>query len=259
MRTGRVIPPFSISNGGDSMTKTIFITGGSRGIGEALVRAAAGKYNVAFTYCHNEMRAKEIESELDGKYGGILAIKCDVSSPSDVHTAVEAAKKRFKRVDILINNAGVSASGLLVDMTPEEWRSLMAVNLDGAFFAAREVLPDMLSRGGGAIVNVSSVWGVRGGACEVAYSASKAALIGMTKALAKEVAPMGVTVNAVAPGAIDTDMMKRYSPEEISALTDEHIPLGRLGKPSEVAEAILFLVEQPYVTGQILGVDGGMC
>lgn len=240
------------------MTKCIFITGGSRGIGEATVREAAGKYNVVFTYLNSEDRAKALERELNEKFGGVMAIRCDASSSSDVQNAVALAKKRFMRVDVLVNNAGISKSGVFSDMTDEDWRAVMGVNADGAFFATRAVLPDMLSRGSGAIVNVSSVWGVRGASCEVAYSASKAALIGMTKALAKEVAPMGVTVNAVAPGAIDTDMMACYSRDEISALLSEHIPAGRLGTPSEVARAILFLAEQPYVTGQILGVDGGM-
>ena len=240
------------------MTKTILVTGGSRGIGEAVVRAAAGNYNVAFTYLHSEQRAKALEAELNSKFGGVAAIKCDVSSPQSVGEAVAEAKKRFKRIDILVNNAGMSKNGLLIDTTPNEWRALMSVNLDGAFYAIREVLPDMLSRGEGAIVNVSSVWGVQGGSYEVAYSASKAALIGLTKALAKEVAPMGIMVNAVAPGAIDTDMMKRYTRDEVTALIEEHIPAGRLGNPSEVAAAILFLAGQPYITGQVLGVDGAM-
>lgn len=241
------------------MTKTIFITGGSRGIGEAVARAAAGKYNVAFTYLKSEDRAKALESELSEKFGGVFAVKCDVADENSVLSAVAAVKARFKHIDILVNNAGVSKSGLLIDMLPEEWRALMAVNLDGAYLMTHAVLPDMLAAKRGAIVNVSSVWGIQGASCEVAYSASKAALIGFTKALAKEVAPMGVTVNAVAPGAIDTDMMKCYTAEETAALIAEHIPLGRLGSPAEVAAAILFLTEHPYITGQTLSVDGGMC
>ncbi len=241
------------------MTKTIFITGGSRGIGEAVVRAAAGKYNVAFTYLKSEDRARALERELDERFGGILAVKCDVADGDSVLSAYQAAKTRFKHIDILVNNAGVSKSGLLIDMSPKEWRALMAVNLDGAYLMTHTVLPDMLAAGRGAIVNVSSIWGVQGASCEVAYSASKAALIGFTKALAKEVAPMGVTVNAVAPGAIDTDMMKCYTEDEVAALIADHIPIGRLGSPAEVAEAILFLAEHPYITGQTLSVDGGMC
>lgn len=241
------------------MAKTIFITGGSRGIGEATVRAAAGKYNVAFTYLHSERRAKETEEELNRKYGGVLAIKCDVSVHQDAEAAVAAAKKRFGGVDILVNNAGISRSGLLIDMTPDEWRQVMAVDLDGAFYFIRAALPDMLRRGEGSIVNVSSVWGSQGGACEAAYSAAKAGLIGLTKALAKEVAPSGVRVNAVAPGAIDTDMMACYTPAEREQLIAEHIPLGRLGTAQEMASAILFLAEHPYVTGHVLAVDGMFC
>lgn len=241
------------------MTKTIFVLGGSRGIGEAVVRQAAGKYNVVFTYLRSEERAKALERELNERFGSVVAVKCDAASCDSVESAISTAKKLFKRLDALVNNAGVSKSGLLMDMTPAEWRELMAVNLDGAFYACRAALPDMLSQGSGAIINVSSVWGVQGGACEAAYSASKAALIGLTKALAKEVAPMGVTVNAVAPGAIDTDMMKCYSDDEISQLIVDHIPAGRLGTPAEVAAAILFLAEQPYINGQTLGVDGAFC
>ena len=182
------------------MTKTIFVTGGSRGIGEAIVRLAAGAYNVAFTYFRSEGRAQALQRELGA---GVLGISCDVRSCSSVQEAVDRAKARFGRIDVLVNNAGISHSGLLIDMTAEQWRDVMAINLDGAFYATKAVLPGMLSQGGGAIVNKSSVWGLKGASCEAAYSASKAGLIGLTKALAKEVAPMGVTVNAIAPGAVD--------------------------------------------------------
>lgn len=238
------------------MTKTIFITGGSRGIGEAIVRMSAGKYNVAFTYNRSKERALDIEKSLNEKFGGVFAVYCDVSDEQSVQEAVNAVKKRFGKIDILVNNAGIAKSGLLIDFSLEEWKELFDVNVNGTFNVTKAVLADMMSRGDGAVVNVSSVWGVKGASMEVAYSSTKAAIIGFTKALAKEVAPSNVRVNAVAPGAIDTDMMSVYSSEEIDELCRESIPLARLGKPEEVASAVLFLAENEYVSGQILGVDG---
>lgn len=237
------------------MTKTVFITGGSRGIGEALVRACVGKYNAAFTYNKSEIRALELANEFS-KAGGVLAIPCDVSDADSVKCAIDVAKKRFSKIDILINNAGISKSGLFIDMTDEEWREVFAVNVNGVYNTTKAVLPDMLSRGDGAIINVASVWGEVGASMETAYSASKAAVIGFTKALAKEIAMSGVRVNAVAPGAIDTDMLKSYTQSEIKDLCDE-IPMGRLGSPEEVAQAILFLARNKYITGSVLDINGG--
>ncbi|MBR4800555.1 MAG: 3-oxoacyl-ACP reductase FabG [Clostridia bacterium] len=236
------------------MTKTLFVTGGSRGIGEAVVRRAAGKYNVVFTYRANRELAEKLERELGSL--GVVAVCCDVRDETSVKRAVEFAKKRFGKIDVLVNNVGVSKSGLLVDMDEGEWDDVFDVNAKGAFLTSKAVLPDMLSARRGAIVNVSSIWGQVGASCEVAYSASKAAVIGFTKALAKEVAPMGVRVNAVAPGAVDTDMMKEYSQCEIEDICKE-IPLGRLARPEEIADAILFLVENEYITGTTLAVNGG--
>lgn len=238
------------------MTKTLFISGGSRGIGEAVVRLAAGRYNVAFTYFKNEELARNLADELDCKYGGVMCVYCDVRDEKSVLTAIECAKKRFGKIDILINNAGTECSGLLIDITAKEWRECFAVNVDGVFNLTKAVMGDMLSRKSGSVVNVSSVWGIHGASNEVAYSAAKAAVIGFTKALAKETAPSGVRVNAVAPGAIDTDMMKSYSQEEIKALCTDGIPLGRLGASEEVAEAVLFVAENAYMTGATLSIDG---
>lgn len=240
------------------MTKTIFITGGSRGIGEALVKKCAGKYNVAFTYNHSAQCALALEKTLSEQFGGVLAVQCDVRCESDVQSAVETVKKRFGKIDILVNNAGISKSGLLIDCALDDWKNIFDVNVNGVFNVTKAVVKDMISRGDGAVVNVSSIWGVEGASMEVAYSATKSAVIGFTKALAKEVAPMGVRVNAVAPGAIDTDMMKVYSDDEIATLCKDSIPLGRLGKPEEVADAILFLAENEYVSGEVLKVTGLM-
>lgn len=240
------------------MTKTIFITGGSRGIGEALVKKCAGKYNVAFTYNRSKERAQKLQNELNSVYGGVFAVFCDVSDAQSVSAAVSAVKKRFGRIDILVNDAGIAKSGLFIDTTIDDWHEMFSVNVDGVFNVTKAVLPDMLSHSKGSIVNVSSVWGVKGASMEVAYSATKAAVIGFTKALAKEVAPMGVRVNAVAPGAISTDMMKVYSDSDVQDLCDNSIPLSRLGAPDEVADAILFLANSEYITGETLVISGGM-
>ncbi len=237
-----------------SVAQTIFITGGSRGIGEAVVRLAAGRYNVAFTYNTSEDKAKSLQEELRAQ--GVLALQCDVRDEKSVSTALEAAKARFGKIDILINNAGISCDALLIDTDAKLWRDCFAVNVDGVFNMTKAVLPDMLSRKSGSIVNVASIWGEVGSAGEVAYSASKAAVIGFTKALAKEVALSGVRVNAVAPGAVDTDMLKCYTREDLAALCKEGIPLGRLGAPDEIAQAIMFAAQNAYTTGAVLCVDG---
>jgi len=236
------------------MTKTIFITGGSRGIGEAIVREAAGKMNVAFTYFNSEERALLLQYELRDM--GVIAVKCDVRDKLSVAQAVNAVKERFGRIDILVNNAGVACDGLLIDLSDEQWKDCFDVNVNGTYNVTKAVLPDMLSDMRGSIVNMSSVWGVVGASNEVAYSAAKAAVIGFTKALAKEVAPMGVRVNAIAPGAIDTDMMRAYNKDEIETLCRENIPLGRLGGADEIAKAALFAAESSYMSGAVLSVDG---
>lgn len=240
------------------MTKTIFITGGSRGIGEAVVRMAAGKYNVAFTYNTSKEKARCLQHELDSRYGGVLALECDVTNPKSVSAAIDAAKKRFGKIDILVNNAGVAMSGLLIDTSLDEFKRVFDVNVNGTFNVTKAVLPDMLSSGRGSIVNVSSVWGIKGASMEVAYSSSKAAIIGFTKALAKEVAPMGVLVNAVAPGAVDTDMMSVYTQSEIDELCENSIPLGRLASPAEIAKGIMYLAESGYCVGEVLSLTAGL-
>lgn len=240
------------------MTKTIFITGGSRGIGEAVVRMAAGKYNVSFTYNTSKEKARCLQHELDSRYGGVLALECDVTNPKSVSAAIDAAKKRFGKIDILVNNAGVAMSGLLIDTSLDEFKRIFDVNVNGTFNVTKAVLPDMLSSGRGSIVNVSSVWGIKGASMEVAYSSSKAAIIGFTKALAKEVAPMGVLVNAVAPGAVDTDMMSVYTQSEIDELCENSIPLGRLASPAEIAKGIMYLAESGYCVGEVLSLTAGL-
>ena len=231
--------------------KTILITGGSRGIGEAIVRLAVGKYKVAFTYNKNEAKAKALAEEV-----GALAYPCDVSSSESVEKLIASVVKDCGSVDLLVNNAGIAEDKLFQDITDEDWHRMMGVNLDGTFFVTRAVVPMMISKGFGRIVNVASMWGTDGASMETHYSASKAGVIGLTKALAKELAPSKITVNAVAPGAVDTDMMKVYSQEEIDQFVSE-IPFGRLCTTKEVAEAVMFLLSADYITGEVLSIRGG--
>ena len=238
------------------MKKTVLINGGSRGIGRAICeRLAKEGANVAFTYLHSEEKAKELAEKL-----GALAIRADSRVSSEVNRAVKAAEEKFGRIDILVNCAAKSEFALVTDISDEAWRDMMAVNLDGYFYYIRAVLPSMIREKQGRIINITSMWGEVGASCEVHYSASKAAVIGLTKALAKELGPSGITVNCVSPGVIDTDMNRAHLTEEdLFALADE-TPLGRIGTPEEVAASVAFLAGDGgnFITGQILSVNGGL-
>ena len=234
--------------------KTVVITGGSRGIGAQLVRSFREKgWQVAFTYHSSKEQAEALASET-----GALAFPCDARSEAETERMAKQVLSRFRHVDALICNAGTAHSGLFQDMTAAQWDDLFALHARGAFLATRAFLPGMLSRREGSILYISSMWGQVGASCEVAYSACKAALIGMTKALAKECGPSLVRVNCIAPGVIETDMLSGYSQEDLHALSEE-TPLQRLGKPEDIARAALFLsgTEADFITGQILGVNGG--
>ena len=229
--------------------KTVLITGGTRGIGKAIAIAFQKKcYRVVVTYSKDEISATECKGL------GLEVYKVDVR---DENSVVELFKK-LGRVDILVNNAGVSLIKQIQDTTKEDWDNLFAVNVTGAFLCAREASKQMISNQSGVIINISSIWGEVGASCEVAYSASKGALIAFTKALAKELAPSKIRVNCVSPGVIQTQMNACFSKEDLSAL-EEEIPAGRLGYPEEVASAVLFLEENEYVTGIDLAVNGGFC
>lgn len=235
--------------------RVIWITGGSSGIGKAAVRKFAGAGDrVAFTFLHSEAAARALESET-----GAFAIRADVSDSAQVNRARDAILSRFGKIDVLVCAAGVAGKGLLMDQTDEAYDRIMNTNLFGTFAAIRAVLPCMIERRGGSIVTVSSMWGETGGACEALYSASKAGIIGLTRAVAKEVGSAGIRVNCISPGVIDTPMNADLSPEDVDSLVEE-TPLGRIGMAEEVAEAICFLAGEGagFITGQVLPVNGGI-
>ena len=225
----------------------VLITGGSGAIGAAVVREFAKTDDVIFTYNkHNEQVCENA-----------LSLQMDVTDANSVRETAERVLKEYSHIDVLVNNAGISLIKPFLDTTAEEWQRMLDVDLTGVFNVTKAVVPSMVSRKRGAVVNVSSVWGVHGASCEVAYSAAKAGVIGFTKALAKELGPSGITVNAIAPGVIDSPMnCKHLSSAELAELSEE-TPLGRLGRPEEVAKAVRSLAENRFITGQVLGVDGG--
>ena len=236
--------------------KTVLITGAARGIGAAAAESfAEAGYQVVINYLHSAEKAEALAARWPGR---ALAVQADVADPAQVEAMFAAAEKTFGGVDVLVCNAGIAAQKLFTDVTDEEWRRMLDVHLSGAFYCCRRALPPMIHQKWGRILTVSSMWGQVGASCEVPYSAAKAALIGMTKALAKEEGPSGVTVNCIAPGAVDTEMMAGFSAQDKAALCEE-TPLCRLGTPQDIAAAVAFLASEQagFVTGQVLGVNGG--
>ena len=240
--------------------KTAVVTGGSRGLGRAVcLELAKGGANVVFCYAGNEAAAKETTAACEALGAKALAVRCDVAKADEVMALMDAAVKEFGRIDILVNNAGITRDGLLMMMKEEDFDAVIAANLKGTFLCMKAVSRIMMKQRYGRIVNLSSVVGLRGNAGQVNYAASKAGVVGMTKSLAKELASRGVTVNAVAPGFIATDMTAAMT-DAAKEATLASIPLQRLGAPEDVAHAVAFLAsdEAAYVTGQVLCVDGGM-
>ncbi len=234
--------------------KTALVTGGSRGIGRAIVELLCEKgYFVAFTYKNSENEAKCLAERT-----GAMAIKADSACEEQVISAVENTVGKFGKIDCLVNNAGVSSFSLFTDLTLADWNNTINVNLTGAFLYSREVSKDMIRRKSGKIINVTSIWGLVGASCEVHYSTSKAGLIGLTKALAKELGPSGITVNAIAPGVIETEMNERLGDDVMNELKEE-TPLMRNGTALDVAKSVLFLAEESgdFITGHVLNVSGG--
>ena len=235
------------------------ITGAARGIGASCAELfAKNGYRVAINYFKSKLKAEPLLEKIKQAGGCCEIFYADISNYDDVKKMHEEVENKLGDPDILINNAGISEQKLFTDITLEEWDKMFSVNLKGVFICCKEFLPSMIRKKQGRIINISSIWGVLGGSCEVHYSASKAATIGLSKALAKEVALSNITVNCIAPGVISTDMMKIHSQETIKLLEQE-IACGRMGRPEEVANAALFLAsdEASYITGQVLNVDGG--
>jgi len=237
------------------LNKIVLITGASRGIGEKTAELfAENGYTVIVNYFNNKEKAESLASRIGG-----MAVRADVSDIYQTSQMVDTVIEQYGKIDVLVNNAGISIVGLFDSLPAENVKRLFDVNIFGTFNCTKCVIPHMIKRKYGKIINVSSMWGQSGASCEVHYSASKAAVIGFTKALAKEVGPSGINVNCVSPGFIMTDMNKCFTYNEISEIVDE-IPIGRYGEARDIAETILFLSSEKsgFITGQIIGVNGGM-
>lgn len=235
---------------------TVVITGSARGIGAAIAALFADSgYNVVINYNTSETEALELLKKLGDR---AIAVRADVSKPEGAEKLFSEAKKAFGSVDVLVNNAGIAQQKLFTDITQADYDRMFDCNVRSVFNCCQCALLDMIHNKNGRIINISSMWGVTGASCEVHYSASKAAVIGMTKALAREVGPSGITVNCIAPGVIDTPMNKGFDEDTMNELRDE-TPIGRIGTPEDVARAVLFFADENsgFITGQVLGVDGG--
>lgn len=234
---------------------TVLIIGGSRGIGaEAVRQFAAAGHRVAFTFHRSEIDADKLRQET-----GAFPVRCDVKHHDSVKIAVDKAVSVLGHIDVLVCNAAIADYNLITDIEISRWEEVINTNLNGVFYCIKYVLPAMISRKSGCIITVGSMWGEIGASCEIAYSAAKAGVIGLTKALAKEVGPSGIRVNCVSPGMIDTDMNAQVSEDAVREIVDE-TPLCRTGKPEDVAKAMVFLAseEASFITGQIISVNGGL-
>ena len=236
--------------------KNVLITGASRGIGKALVeKFTESGYRVFLNYNKSKDEALKISEKT-----GAIPVFADVSNSSDVKNMIQFITKTYGGISVLVNNAGISLpQKVIIDVSEEEWDNLFNVNVKGMFNVTKEILPIMINKKYGSIINISSMWGVTGGSCEVAYSASKAAVIGFTKALAKEVGPSGIRVNCVAPGVIKTDMNSNLSDEDFNSLKEE-TPLSIIGEAEDVSDLVLFLAEDSskFITGEVININGGL-
>ena len=241
------------------MKKTALITGASRGIGREIAKLfAKNNYNVVINYNKSEDEAKELEKELSDKGYDVRIFKADVSNINEANALVNFTIGQFEKIDVLINNAGISRFNLFTDISFDEWHEVMNVNLNSVFYVTKKALQYMIPEHSGKIINISSMWGLVGSANEVHYSTSKAALIGMTKALAKELGPSNIQVNAIAPGVIQTDMLNDVDDDTIEMLREE-TPLMRIGQPIDIAKCALFLASDggDFMTGQVISSNGG--
>lgn len=240
--------------------RNVLITGASRGIGAAAARLFAKNGDRVFVnYSRSEDAALSLCRELNEKGYTAIPVQADVSKPEEVRRMFDLIESECAGADVLVNNAGIAQTKLFTDITDEDWSRMVGTNLSGAFYCCRAALPYMIKNHSGRIINISSMWGQTGGSCEVHYSAAKAGIIGLTKALAKEEGLSGITVNCVAPGVIKTDMTANLTEEDFCALRDE-TPTGTIGTPEDIARTILFLAEEAsgFITGQVIGVNGGI-
>lgn len=239
------------------MKKIAIVTGASRGIGREIAKTLASEgILVVANYNNSEQKALGLKKELENANINIDIFKADVSIREEARSLVEYTLKKYGKVDILINNAGISEYKIFTDETEEDWNRVMNTNLYSAFVMCQEVIPNMIHNKSGNIINISSIWGMVGSSLEVLYSVSKAGMDGLTKALAKELGPSNIRVNSVAPGAINTDMNADLTIEELKQLEDE-TPLGRIGIPQDIAKCVKWLVDDTFTTGQIISVNGG--
>ena len=239
------------------VNKVVVITGSSRGIGAEIVRTLANEnYKVILNYNNSKEQAEKIQQELLEQGKEIEIIKADVSKKEEAEKLIRFAINKFNKIDILVNNAGLSLEGLFTDVTEEMWKEIIDTNLNSVFYCTQQAIKYMIQKQQGCIINISSIWGETGASCEVAYSTTKAAINGMTKALAKEVGLSNIRVNAIAPGIIDTDMNKNLTTEELEQIK-EQIPLNKIGKAIDIAKCVKWLIEDEYTTGQIISINGG--
>lgn len=237
--------------------KTVLVTGGSRGIGKCLVENLAKEgFNVVLNYNKSEKQAKEIKEELSKQGIDIEIYKADVSKRAEVKKLIEFTLNKFKNIDVLINNAGIAKLQMFNDITDENWNEMINTNLNSAFYTTQEVLPNMIQNKKGCIINISSIWGIVGASCEVAYSVSKAGINGMTKSLAKELGLSNIRVNAIAPGVIDTEMNSTLD-NVIKEQIKNETPLNKIGKPIDIYRCVKWLIEDEFTTGQIISPNGG--
>lgn len=239
------------------MEKVAIVTGAAKGIGRAIVKELAGQGIIVIAnYNTSEQKAKELKEELEKENKKIDIVKADVSKREEAHKLVESVIKKYGKVDILINNAGISEYKMFTDETDEDWNRVINNNLYSAFVMSQEVIPSMVYQKEGCIINISSIWGMVGASMEVLYSISKAGIDGMTKGLAKELGPSNIRVNSIAPGTINTDMNAKLNKEELENLADE-TPLGKIGKTEDVAKCVNWLVNDNFTTGQVISINGG--
>lgn len=239
------------------MEKVVIVTGASRGIGREIAKQLAkSKMKIIANYNQSEQEAKELKKELEKEGIQIDIIRADITKRKEVQKLIQFTIEKYKKIDVLINNAGISEYKIFTEETDEDWNKIINTNLYSAFIMSQEVLPNMIHQKQGCIINISSIWGITGASLEVLYSISKAGMNGMTKALAKELGPSNIRVNAIAPGIIETKMNNKFSKEELEQIKEE-IPLERIGKTQDIAKCVKWLIEDNYTTGQIISVNGG--